>query len=251
MYGKKIFSLILIAIAAVIIAGCSSSEKRPTQTAPMVSGVRTTVVGLESAPQLYQAVGTIRSANTAVLAAQLAGTVREIRVQPGDHVKRGQLLAILDDRGAQAQAQGAAAGVNEAVQGGAEVDEALKAATADRQFAEATLNRYKALLAKNSLSRQEYDGAEARYLAALANEHGIEARKQQVLSRQQQARSQQDSAQVTLSYARIVSPRDGEIRGRGNCSDARNAGADGGGRRELSTGSEPSRSIRRQRQDWL
>jgi RND family efflux transporter MFP subunit len=118
---------------------------------------------------------------------------------------------VLDDRGPQAQVQGAEAGVNEAIQGGAEVDQALKAATADRQFAEATLNRYKALLAKNSLSRQEFDGAEARYQSALASERSMEAKTQQVKARQQQARSQRDSAQTYLSYSRIVSPLDGIV----------------------------------------
>jgi RND family efflux transporter MFP subunit len=168
-------------------------------------------VHLESAPLLYQAVGAIHSANTAILAAQLGGTVREIRVQAGDHVKRGQLLALLDDRSARAQVQGAEAGVNEAIQGEAEVEQALQAATADRKFAEATFNRYKALLAKNSLSRQEFDGAEARYQGALANERAMAAKKQQILARQQQARSQQDSAQTYLSFSRIVSPIDGII----------------------------------------
>jgi RND family efflux transporter MFP subunit len=67
------------------------------------------------------------------------------------------------------------------------------------------------LLAKNSLSRQEYDGAEARYQGALANERAMEAKKQQVVSRQQQARSRHDSAQVNLSYSRIVSPLDGIV----------------------------------------
>ena len=179
-----------------------------------MAGVQTEVTHMESAPLLYQAVGTVRSANTAVLAAQLAGTVREVRVKAGDHVRRGQLLAVLDDRGARAQVQGAEAGVNEALEGGAEVDQALKAATADRQFAEATLKRYKNLFAKNSLSRQEYDGAEARYEASLANERALEAKKQEVLSKQAQARSQQDSAQTYLSYSRIVSPVDGMVTAR-------------------------------------
>jgi RND family efflux transporter MFP subunit len=101
--------------------------------------------------------------------------------------------------------------VNEAVQGGEEVEQALKAAAADRQLAEVTYNRYKTLLAKNSLSRQEFDGAEARYQAALANERALESRKQQAGSRQQQARSRQDSAETYLSYSRIVSPLDGIV----------------------------------------
>jgi RND family efflux transporter MFP subunit len=211
MHRKRIRSLLLIATAAGFLAACGSNGRHPAEPGPLVTGVQTETVHLESVPQAYQAAGTIHSANTAILAAQLGGTVREIRVNAGDHVKRGQLLAVLDDRSAQAQMQGAEAGVNEAVQGEAEVEQGLKAATADRQFAEATFNRYKALLAKNSLSRQEFDGAEARYQAALANERSMEAKKQQVLARQQQARSQQDSARTYLSFSRIESPLDGVV----------------------------------------
>jgi RND family efflux transporter MFP subunit len=211
MHGKSIRYLISIVVAAGFLSACSSNAKRPAEPGPVVTGVQTEIVRLESAPQLYQAVGAIRSANTAVLAAQLAGTIREIRVNAGDHVKRGQLLAVLDDRNARAQVQRAEAGVTEAIQGEAEVEEALKAATADRKFAEATYNRYKALLAKNSLSRQEFDGAESRYQGALANERSLEAKKQQIMARQQRARSQQDSAQTYLSYSRIVSPLDGIV----------------------------------------
>jgi RND family efflux transporter MFP subunit len=211
MTRKKVPSFFLIVAAAGLLSSCRSKEKKSAPPAPVISGVETEIVHEEFATQLYQAVGTIHSANTAVLAAQVGGTVREVRVQPGDHVKRGQLLAVLDDRTALAQVQGAEAGVNEAIQGGAEVEQALKAATADRQYAEATLNRYKVLLAKNSLSRQEYDGAEARYAGALANERAMEAKRQRVLSRQQQARSQHDSAQTYLSYSRLVSPVDGMV----------------------------------------
>jgi len=211
MHRKKICSLLIIATTAGFLAACNSQGKRPVEPEPVVSGVQTETVGLESVPQLYQAVGTIRSANTAILSAQLAGTVREIRVKEGDYVKRGQLLATIDDRGPQAQVKGAEAGVNEALQGEAEVEQALKAATADRQFAEATFNRYKELLAKNSVSRQEFDATEARYHSALANELAVQAKKQQVVARQQQARSAQDTAQTNLSYARIVAPTDGVV----------------------------------------
>jgi len=211
MYGKRTRLLFLIAVAAALLAACTSQPRRAAESRPSLTGVQTETVQWASAPMLYQAVGTVRSANTAILAAQLSGTVREIDVKAGDRVRRGQLLAVLDDRSARAQVQGAEAGVSEAVQGEAEIDETLKAAAAERQFAEATFNRYKALLAKNSLSRQEYDGAEARYQAALAHERALEARKQQIQSRHQQATSQQSSAETYLSYAHIVSPLDGIV----------------------------------------
>jgi len=176
-----------------------------------VSGVKLETVSLRATPQMYEAVGTVRSADVSVLNAQIAGTVREIRVQAGDHVRRGQLLAVIDDRVPRAQAEAAQAGVQEASQGIAEVEQALLAATAERQFAEATLKRYQTLLEKNSLSRQEFDGAEAKYKAALANERALQARKQQIAARSQLAQAQQSSAETTLSYSRIEAPSDGVV----------------------------------------
>ena len=56
-HAKRIYSLLLIVLAADIIAACSSNEKRLVQPGPVVSGVQTEVAHLESAPQLYEAVG--------------------------------------------------------------------------------------------------------------------------------------------------------------------------------------------------
>jgi hypothetical protein len=74
MHRKRILSVLIIATAAGFLAACSSNEKRLAEPGPLVSGVQTEIVHLESAPQLYQAVGVVRSASTAILAAQLAGT---------------------------------------------------------------------------------------------------------------------------------------------------------------------------------
>jgi RND family efflux transporter MFP subunit len=93
----------------------------------------------------------------------------------------------------------------------AEIEQALQAAAADRQFAEATYRRYQGLLAKNSVSRQEFDGAEAKYKAALANERALQAKKKQIEARGEQARSQQDSAETVLSYSRVTSPINGVV----------------------------------------
>lgn len=203
--------LLLILLGVGLLSACGESAKPPVGAAALVSGVQLETVKLQPTPLLYEAVGTVRSANTSVLAAQLSGTVREIRVKAGDRVRRGQLLAVLDDRSPRAQLDAAQAGVEEAAQGQTEVEQALQGAIADRQFAEATYKRYQGLLDKNSVSRQEFDGAEARYKAALANERALEAKKKEVQARAQQAHSQQEGAQTVYSYARIVSPLDGVV----------------------------------------
>ena len=198
-------------IAAGLSLGCGSDEQAQGPAGPVVSGVTTETVRLQAMPDLYEAVGTVRSATTSVLGSQISGTVRQILVKEGDHVRRGQLLAVLDDRTPRAQLGAARAGVEEAAQGLAEVEQALEAARAEQKFAEATFRRYQSLLEKNSLSRQEYEGAEARAKAAAANVRAFEAKEKQIEARQGQAQAQHESAETFYSYSRIVSPIDGII----------------------------------------
>ncbi len=206
---KTRLALILVAVAGFL--ACGSSEKAKESRATPISGVQVETVRLQAVPELYEATGTVRSATSSVISAQMGGTVLEMRVKPGDRVKRGQVLALLDDRTPRATLAGAEAGVVEASQGLAEVDQALQAAAADRQFAEVTYKRYQGLLEKNSLSRQEFEGAEAHYKAAAANERALQAKKKQVEARGQQASSQKESAQAVFSYSRVTSPIDGVV----------------------------------------
>src|SRR5574337_16125 len=173
---KPLIRLLLILIGTAFFFACGSGEKKQADSGPLVSGVVIETVRLQPTPVFYEAVGTIRSATTSVLAAQLSGTVREMRVKAGDRVRRGEVLAVLDDRTPRAQLGAAEAGVEEATQGLAEVEQAFQAAVADRQFAEATYKRYQGLLEKNSVSRQEFEAAEARYKSTFANERALQAK---------------------------------------------------------------------------
>lgn len=211
MMKRTTIRTLLILAAASLLPGCGSSEKAQGVISAPLRGVQFETVRLQAVPELYEAAGTVRSATTSILSAQISGTVLEMRVKAGDRVRRGQLLALLDDRSPRAQLGVAQASVEEASQGLAEVEQALQAASADRQFAEATYRRYQGLLEKNSVSRQEFEGAEARYKAALANERAVQSKKKQIEARGQQARSQQESAQTQYSYSRVTSPIDGVV----------------------------------------
>jgi len=211
MEKPKVLLLIPVLAVLSLLSACGSNKPAGGETAGVVSGVKIETVSSAPMPQMYEAAGTVRSANVSVLNAQMGGTVGEVRVRSGDRVRKGQPLAVIDDRSPRAQVEAAQAGVEEAAQGLAEVEQSLLAATADRQFAEATFTRYQTLLKKNSLSRQEYDGAEAKYKAALANERALEAKIKEIQARHQQARAQKSSAETMLSYSRIVAPADGVV----------------------------------------
>jgi RND family efflux transporter MFP subunit len=211
MEKRKLLLLAPLLTVLSLLLGCGSNKPAGAEIPEVISGVKVETVSLAPVPEMYEAVGTIRSANVSVLNAQIGGTVSEVRVKSGDRVRQGQLLVIVDDRSPRAQVEAAQAGVEEATEGLAEVEQSLQAATADRQFAEATLTRYQALLEKNSLSREEYDGAEAKYKAASANERALEAKRKEIQARGEQARAQKSSAETMLSYSRIVAPLDGVV----------------------------------------
>lgn len=211
MIKKTHLSMVLTLGAVLWTLGCHTRNELVSRAGRTVSGVDIEVVRLESVPEFYRAVGTVRSLNTSFLNAQMGGTVREVLVKAGDRVRRGELLAVLDGRAPKAQLAAAAAGVSAAVQALVEVGHAIQAARAQRRFAEATFKRYQNLLAKNSVSRQEFDNAQTRYQAALASEQALEAKKKQVEAQEQEATAQQSSAETTLSYSRIVAPVNGEV----------------------------------------
>jgi membrane fusion protein, multidrug efflux system len=214
MSTKRRVQLGAAGILAGLLMACSSREDLIRQPVESVSGVQIATVRQQTVPELYRADGTIHSVNTSALSAQIGGTVREVLVRAGDRVARGQLLATIDDRTPQAQLGMAQAGVQEATQGLVEIDHAIQAATADRQFAEATYKRYQELLARKSVSQQEFEGVETRYKAALANEQAMEAKKKQVEAKNQQAKAQVASAETYFSFSRIVSPINGVVTAR-------------------------------------
>jgi membrane fusion protein, multidrug efflux system len=211
MKTRNYFQVALALTIATILSACGSKKQPQESTPAVVSGVTVITVHFQSTPEYYEAVGTVKPEITSVVGAQLSGTVKKILAKEGDRVRRGQLLAEIDSRTEQAQLEAATAGVEESDQGLVEVQQALQAAKADRKFAEATFNRYKALLAKKSVSQQEYDNAETRYRGAVANEMATEAKLKQMGARQKQAQAQHTSAATVFSYSRIVSPIDGVV----------------------------------------
>jgi membrane fusion protein, multidrug efflux system len=211
MKMKTRFGMLVLLATISLLAGCASAEKAGEPARPTVEGVSVEAVHLQTLPDQYEAVGTVRSATSSVVGAQMSGTVLEIRVKPGDRVRRGQVLARLDDRSPRAELGAAKAGVEQSQYGVAETVQGLRAAEAERKLAEDTFHRYQQLLARNSVTRQEFDSAETRYKSTLANQAAMEARQKQMQARGRQAVSQQESARTSLSYSTIVSPINGVV----------------------------------------
>ena len=102
--------LIAAIVAIAVTVGCSSKPQSVQAAPEVVTGVQVVSVERAVIPDVVEAVGTVRAAQTTQLAAQMMGNIVALNVREGDRVSRGQVLIVIDDsqpRAASERAQAA------------------------------------------------------------------------------------------------------------------------------------------------
>ncbi len=191
-----IAALILTALTTALV-GCSNKRETVNAAPEIVSNVSVTSAQAATVPDMVEAVGTIRAAETSQLAAQMMGNLVEIRVREGDRVQRGQVLAVIDDAQPRAALDRATA-----ADLGAQLE--ITASESDFALADSTFKRYQTLYEKKSVSPQEFDEVKARYQAA-------QARREMARAEQAQAEAALQQSRTSLAYTHIVAPFDGLV----------------------------------------
>src|SRR5258708_29095254 len=105
--GPRLSFLVVLAIGS--LAGCSSEQTRTTPSTETLRNIPVFAVQQANVPDLLEAVGTVRAAQTSDLASQTMGNIVEIRAHEGDRVHRGQVLAVIDNSQPRAAADRATA----------------------------------------------------------------------------------------------------------------------------------------------
>ncbi|MEI6276803.1 MAG: efflux RND transporter periplasmic adaptor subunit [Prolixibacteraceae bacterium] len=143
----------------------------------------TAKVGKGNISNTVTATGTLEAIKTVLVGTQVSGVIEKLYVDFNTQVKKGQLLAQLDETPLLAQLDQSKASVD--------------MADAQVKYQKATYERYKALIAKKLIAQSDFDLAEYNYLNAQAS--------------LKNAKSVYDKNRINLSYARINSPIDGII----------------------------------------
>ena len=197
MNRKNTLLFPVLLIAAVGLSSCSVDNKQTAQVPETVRHVPVLSVQRANVPDVLEAVGTVRADQTSELASQMMGNILEIRAREGDRVRRGQVLAVIDESQPRAAMDRATAADSAAQQ-------QLVAAESDLALAESTLKRYQTLFERKSVSPQEFDEVKARQQAALA-------RRDMARAEQAQAKAALTQARTAFEYTRIRAPFDGVI----------------------------------------
>ncbi|HJU45116.1 MAG TPA: efflux RND transporter periplasmic adaptor subunit [Vicinamibacterales bacterium] len=142
-------------------------------------------------------VGNLIGLQTVDVAPRVGGRLTSISVELGDPVRRGQIIARVEDREIAEQVRQAEASM--------EVSKAtIRQREADLKVTELNFDRSKNLFARQLLAKQALDDAESRYLAAVAQVDLAKAQQAQNDARLQELR-------FNLNNTIITSPVDGFI----------------------------------------
>lgn len=185
--------LILIALLALAVAAAAWWLLRK----PAAPAVATTPVSRGDIEQTVDATGVIDAYKLVSVGAQASGQIKSLKVQLGDTVKEGDLIAEIDATTQQNQVLNAQASLDQVT-----AQRAVQQATL-RQ-AELEFARQQQMLAAEATSRQEYDAAEAQLKTARAQLQSYEA---QIKGRE----TELGTARANLAYTRITAPMDGTV----------------------------------------
>jgi multidrug resistance efflux pump len=159
----------------------------------------------------YEAVGTIRPKTETTVESQVQAKILDVKVRPGQTVEKGELLVVLDDRELSARAERADRAVASARASRNQVREAIAAAKAAFDNAQADHQRIKTLFASRTVTAQEMDRSEAEFLRAQSAleqaRDGFEAAEGQVA----QAEKALEEARIASGHTRIQAQAAGEV----------------------------------------
>jgi RND family efflux transporter MFP subunit len=195
--GFRRLGLILVLAGLALAVLASLYFWGPLSPAQQVAVTMVAKVYPAQAYTVLNASGYVVAQRKAAVSSKSTGRLDFLGVEEGSRVKKGQVLASLENEDLMAARNQAGAQVREAQAG-------LVSAQAELTDAELQYQRFKTLVHQDLVSRQDFDIAEARYKKAQAG----------VVSAQARIRTAQAGlaeTQAALEYSYIRSPFDGVV----------------------------------------
>ena len=175
--------IVIWAVVAVLLVAGALALKHWLDPGVEVQLATATLTSPSQANAVLTASGYVVARRKAAVASKGTGTLVYLAVEEGDRVKKGQVIARLDDSDVMASLKRAR--------------ENLRVAEADLDDAKKNYDRMRAVIDTRAISQADYDAAEARYKRVIST---IEAAKYAVTE-----------AEVAVANTRIIAPFDGTV----------------------------------------
>ena len=145
MKMQKRAARLAVLSAALLLAGCHEKVAPPVSENLPAATVRIQTVERKSRAATEDVVGTVRPKLSAAIEAKVSGRIEQMLVVPGQLVKAGERLVVLDAH---------------------EIQSRLDQAAAARQQAGSDLKRATDLIQQKILSQSEFDNAQSKFRIA-------------------------------------------------------------------------------------
>jgi HlyD family secretion protein len=181
---KPAMSLLIIAMLVLCVSVRGEQKNSPSklvQSTP--KHYQTIAVNEKKIQNYYQATGSIESTVSSQLSSQITAIVNAVYVSPNQHVKKGQVLIMLDNRDLMAQVS--------------EAQQVVKATQAGYKQNQLHFARIEKLIKPGYVSQEQLDNSKTALLQSQASlikaKHSLEV------------------ATVELSYCEVKAPSDGVV----------------------------------------
>jgi len=220
MKSKKNILFVLMVVAGIVISmvllwfqsGKKIAPGLLKDAADSTSFSGSTVqASVENITEWYEAVGTVRPRTETRTEARITAQVMDVRVSPGDKVKKDEVLLTIDNRQFLSRLDQAREALKSAVAGKKQAKQAVLGAQAAYTQADANYKRTKIYFESQAATSRDLENAESDYLQAKA---GLTKAKEGLSGAEAQIRQAEEvvkEAEIALGYTIIRAPEAGEV----------------------------------------
>lgn len=204
--NRKALCLSLFILGVFLLSACSGEKREstvvalPVEVAPVVQ---------KRVPLQVRVIGNVQAYSTVTVKSRVAGQIMRVYFTEGQDVKKSDLLFMIDPRPFEAALKQAEANLERDMAQVKQAEANLERDMAQEKNAEAEANRYKLLLERGVVARQQYEKFRTDWEALVATVQADRAAKANAEAAVLADRATVENAKLQLNYCSIRSPMEG------------------------------------------
>ena len=206
---RRLSVIVWVAAAAALLTACSdnASGKARVQLPPVPVTVGEVLE--KTIPVQLTAVGNAMAYTSVGIKSQISGQLVEVRFKEGQDVRKGDLLFVIDPRPFEAALRQTEAALGQRQAEVRQAQAAVERDSAQLENARVQERRYRELVAKELIAREQYDQLNTNMAAMEATVEADKAAVENARAALQAAQANVDNARLQLAYTTIHAPIDG------------------------------------------